>query len=629
MDRRYQFDDVEIDLPGFRLFKAGKVVPVEPKALNLLVFLVENRGRLVHRRELIHAIWSGVFVSDHVLNRAIGQLRRLLADDPKEPRYIETVPTLGYRFIADVEATMQVPKIATAVSSSLSPCVPSEEQAASPLLSDQQSEVNTSPFGTSIPLVSATGVHRIQAIAVLPLEDFSGASGQEYFADGMTEALITYLAKIKALRVISRMSAMQYRKVQKPLPQIARELNVDAVIEGSVLRSGDRVRIAAQLIHATSDQLLWAESYERDFRDILSLQSEIARRIADAVEVVLTPEERAQLGNSRKVDPEAHELYLKARYHWNKRTEESIKKAMTYFHRALDCDPTYPQAYAGLADAYNILGYYNMLPPKEAYPNGRAAALNALQLDNSLSEPHATLGVIKRDFEWDWQGAEEEFQRAIEINPGLAEAHHWRGTLLSMQGLHPEGLREKAKALEIDPLSVVIRTDVGRLLYFARDYDHAIERYLAALDMDPHFALAHLWLAQVYQQKGKFEEAISELQKGCHLSNDSTYAMAKLGHGYALAGRENDSRVVLSQLTARSQQRYVSPYDVAVVHVGLHENDEAFEWLERAFEHRSIWLGYLNVEPQLDALRSDRRFQELLVRVGLPSSPASHGRSRR
>jgi TolB-like protein/DNA-binding winged helix-turn-helix (wHTH) protein/Tfp pilus assembly protein PilF len=527
LDRRYQFDDVEIDVPGFRLFKAGKVVPVEPKALNLLVFLVENRGRLVRKRELIHAIWSDAFVSDHVLNRAIGQLRKLLADDPKEPRYIETVPTLGYRFIGDVEPTGQVPRTATAVSSSLIPRAPSEEQPASSLLSDQQSEVNTSPFGTPTPSVSATDVHRIRAIAVLPLEDFSGVSGHEYFADGMTEALITCLAKIKALRVISRTSAMQYRRVQKPLPQIARELNVDAVIEGSVLRSGDRVRISAQLIHATSDQHLWAESYERDFRDILSLQSEIARRIVDAVQVILTPEERAQLGSSRKVDPEAHELYLKGRYHWNKRTEENIKKAIGYFRRALDCDPIYAQGHAGLADAYHILGYYNLLPPKEAYPKGRAAALKALQLDNSLAEPHATLGVIKRDFEWDWKGAEVEFQRAIEINPGLAEAYHWHGTLLSMQGLHSEALREKTKALEIDPLSVVIRTDVGRLFYFARDYDQAIERYLAALDMDPNNDSAHLWFAHVYQQMGKFEEALSELQKGWHLSNESTYALAR------------------------------------------------------------------------------------------------------
>jgi TolB-like protein len=269
---------------------------------------------------------------------------------------------------------------------------------------------------------------------VLPLEDLSDDPGHDYFADGMTEALITSLAKIKALRVISRTSAMQYKRVRKSLPQIARELNVDAVIEGSVLRSGDRVRIAAQLIHAMSDQHLWAESYERDFRDILSLQSEIALQVADQVKIILTSAERTRIGSTRQVNPDAHESYLKARYHWNKRTEESVKKALAYFHRAIDSDPTYAQGYAGLADAYNIFGYYNTLPPIEAYPKAKAAALKALELDDSLAEPHAALGVVKRDFEWDWPGAEEEFQRAIELNPGCAEAHSWRGTLRGMLG---------------------------------------------------------------------------------------------------------------------------------------------------------------------------------------------------
>ena len=469
-----------------------------------------------------------------------------------------------------------------------------------------------------LPCGRTADLNDVRALAVLPLEDLSGTPGYEYFADGMTEALITSLAKIKALRVISRTSAMQYRGVRKSLPQIARELNVDAVIEGSVLRSGERVRIAAQLIHAKSDQHLWAESYERDCRDILSLQGEIARQIAHEVQIILTPEERARLGNGRQVNPGAHELYLKARYHWNKRTDESVKKAIAYFHQALDCDPTYAQTHAGLADAYNILGYYNALPPKEAYPKGKVAALKAIELDNSLAEPHATLGVVKRDFEWDWPGAEEEFQRAIELNPGLAESYHWRGTLFSMQGLHPQGIREKTRALAIDPLSVVIRTDLARMFYFARHYDQSLEQYRAALDMDPNFGFARLWLAHVYQQKGLFEEAISELKMGLRQSNNSPYALAKLGHGYAVAGHGDEARAVLNQLKDISKQRYVSPYDIAIIHVGLGENNDAFVWLEQAFEHRSHWLGYLNVEPQLDAFRSDQRFQKLLRRVGLP-----------
>jgi tetratricopeptide (TPR) repeat protein len=310
---------------------------------------------------------------------------------------------------------------------------------------------------------------------------------------------------------------------------------------------------------------------------------------------------------------------LRARYFWNKRTEESVKKGLSYFHRAIDSDPTYAQGYAGLADSYNILGYYNALPPTEAYPKEKAAALQALELDDSLAEPHATLGVVKRDFEWDWSGAEEEFQKAIELNPGCVEAYHWRSTLLSMLGRHAEALREKNRALAMDPLSVVIRTDLARMFYFARDYDRSLEHYRSALAMDPNFGSAHLWLAHVYQQKRLFQEAIAELATGVRLSGNSMFALAKLGHGYAMAGRCDEAHTALKQLNALSSRRYVSPYDIAMVHVGLQENDEAFSWLQRAFEQRSLWLGYLNVEPQLDPLRSDPRFSDLLSRLGLLS----------
>jgi TolB-like protein/Tfp pilus assembly protein PilF len=584
----YRFDPFELRTRTRELYKHGIRLKLRPQPFQVLQALVERSGDVVTREELRQHLWPAeTFVDfEHGLNTSIKELRGLLSDSASEPRYIETLPRLGYRIIVRVEVS--------------------------------EAPAN----GKAVEQVKPETPRGIQAVAVLPLEDLSGDPGHDYFADGMTEALINSLAKIKALRVISRTSAMQYKGARKSLPQIARELNVDAVIEGSVLRSGERVRIVAQLIHASSDQHLWAESYERDFRDILSLQSEIARQIANEVRIILTPEERARLGSARQVNPEAHEWYLKARYYWNKRTEESVKKALSYFHRAIDTDPSYAQGYAGLADSYNILGYYNALPPTEAYQKGKAAALKALELDNSLAEPHAALGVVKRDFEWDWSGAQEEFQLAIELNPGYVEAYHWRATLLSMMGRHAEALREKNRALAIDPLSVVIRTDLARMSYFARDYDQSLEQYRAALDMDPNFGLAHLWLAHVYEQKGLFEQAISELKTGMRLSSDSTFALGKLGHGYAMAGRCGEAHAVLNQLKALSSQGYISAYDIAMVHVGLQEIDEAFAWLQRAFEQRSIWLGYLNVEPQLDQLRSDERFQELLHRVGLAHSPS-------
>lgn len=583
--RRLRFDIFELDLHAGELRKQGLKLRLRGQPLQVLATLLQRAGELVTREEIRAEVWpADTFVDfDHSLHNAIARIREALSDSAETPTYIETVPRRGYRFLKPVEVVLPQE----------SPLAPRPRHAAD--------------------------THQIQSLAVLPFEDLSAASGSEYFADGMTEALITSLAKIKALRVISRTSAMQYRGARKSLPQIARELNVDAVMEGSVMRSGVRVRITTQLIHAAADQHLWAESYERDFRDLLSLQDEIARQVANDIRIVITPEETVRLGKARQVNPEAHDWYLKARYHWNKRTEESVRKAISFFQRAIDCDPTNAHGYAGLADCCNILGYYNALPPIEAYPKGKAASLKALELDSSLAEPHATLGVVKRDYEWDWPGAELEFQRAIELNPGYAEAFHWRSTLLSMLGRHSEAIHEKKRALAMDPLSFVIRTDLGRMFYFARDYRQAIEQYRAVIDMDPNFASAHLGLAQVYQQEGRMDQSILELESGARLTGDSRFALAKLGHGYATAGRLDEARALLERLRTSSDQGYVSPFDIALVHVGLQEPDEAFAWLNQAFDQRSQWLGYLKVEPQFDSLRRDPRFQDLLRHIGLLS----------
>ena len=591
-----RFDKFEVDLRAGELRKSGFKLRLQGQPLQVLTILLQNAGSVLTREELRTQLWpSNTFVDfDHSLNNAIGRIREVLEDSAETPRYIETLPRRGYRFIAQVD--------------------------------EVKSELANSPLVRS----PHSSLREIQSLAVLPLQDHSGG-GHDYFADGMTEALITSLAKIKALRVISRTSAMQYKGVSKSLLQIGRELHVDAVIEGSVLRSGDRVRITVQLIEAKSDQHLWAESYERDFREILRLQSEIARQVAMEVRIILTPEEQIWLETARQVIPEAHDLYLKARHYWNGRTEESVKKALSCFHSAIDKDPTFAQGYAGLADCYNILGYYNALRPIEAYPVGKAAALRALELDSSLAEPHATLGVVKRDFEWDWQGAEEEFRRAIELNPGYVEAYHWRGTLFSMLGQHGEAIREKIKALEIDPLSVIIKTDLGRMYYFAREYDCAIGHFQAALNLDAKFVFAHIWLGHVYEQQGRFEEALAELKTGIDLSDESAYALARLGLGYGLAGKPDEARAVLKKLESSAEQRYVSAYDLALVHLGLQERNEALRYLEHAFEQRSLWLGYLKVEPYLDPLRSEDRFEKLLYGgLKLPgvksSRPASSDR---
>jgi TolB-like protein len=580
-----RFDEFELDLRAGELRKRGVKLRLRGQPLQVLAKLLHRAGDLVTHEELRLEIWpADTFVDfNHSLHNAIARVRETLNDSSATPRYIETLPRVGYRFIGQVD------------------------------------EVQPAALSSTTRHVQESGARQIRSIAVLPLENYSSDLGNEYFADGMTEALITSLAKIRALRVISRTSAMQYRASRKSLPQIARELGVEAVIEGSVMRSGDRVRVAAQLIHAATDRHLWAESYERDFRDVLSLQSEIARQVADQIRLLLTPEEQAHLRVTRRVDPEAHELYLKARYFWNKRTEESVRKALSLFQRAIDCDPLGAHGYAGIADCYNILGYFNALAPMDAYPKARTAAFKALELDELMAEPHAALGVVKRDFEWDWRGAEAEFNRALELNPGCVEACHWGGTLQGMLGRGADAIREKKKALAMDPLSVVIKTDLGRTLYFSRDYDRAEAEFQSALEMDPRFEFAHLWLAHVYQQKGEFARAIEELQTGERLTPESTFAVARLGHGCALGGKHEEARVILERLKTTATQRYVSPYDIAIVYVGLREKDEAFVWLQKALQERSIWLGYIGVEPQLDELRSDQRFDGLIRAVGLPT----------
>src|SRR5581483_5966276 len=574
-----RFGTFELDPRSGELRKGGTKLRLRGQPIQVLTVLLTRAGQLVTRDELRAEVWrSDTFVDfDHSLHNAIARLREALGDSVESPQYIETLPRLGYRFVEKVDA------------------------------------VET---GMPAPAAESSSA-RIQSVAVLPLQDHSSDREYEYFAEGMTEALITSLAKIKALRVISRTSAMQYKGARKPLPQIARELNVDAVIEGSVLRSGDRVRIAAQLIHAASDQHIWAESYERDFRDVLALQSEIARQVANEVRIALSPAEEQSLRSTRRINPESHELYLKGRFFWNKRTEESVRKALVHFQNALAADPTYAQVYAGIADCHNILGYYNVQPPADAYLKAKAAALKAIELGPSLGEPHAALAVVKRDFDWDWRGAESEFQRAIELSPGYVESHHWRSTLLAIQGDCDTALREKKRVLAMDPLSVVIQTDVARMLYFARKYDDAIAQYLAALDMDPNFASAHIWLARAYLQKQMFSDSIAALESGCRLTQGSPYALAELGHACALAGDFKKARAVLEELLSVSSAKYVSPYDVALVYVGMGQKTDAMAQLHKALEHRAVWLGYLKVEPQWDPLRAEPAFFDLLKRVGL------------
>ena len=457
---------------------------------------------------------------------------------------------------------------------------------------------------------------RIESIAVLPLENLSSDPEQDYFADGMTEALIAGLAKIGALRVISRTSVMRYKGQRIALPEIARALNVNAIVEGSVLRSGNRVRITALLVDAETDRHLWAETYERDVGDILALQGEVAHAIAGEIQVTITPQEVARLARRSAVDPGAYHAYLKGRYHWEKRSEEGLKRALTYFHEAIERDPAYAAAYAGLADYYITLGNFNLMPSREAFPKGKAAALKALEMDPHSAEAYTSLGSVKGSYEWDRPGAEEAFRRAIALNPNYVTAHHWFADHLISLGRFGEAMAELTRAQSLDPLSSIIDSDAAGYFFYAGRYDEALAEVRKALELDPNFAPSHRQLGGILEQKGMYEEAIAAFERASELSGGATYSLTGLAHSYALAGRREDSLRLLLDADEIAKTKYVSPYSIAAVHVALGDFDRAFEWLDRAVEQRDRALIWIKVAPRFDRVRNDPRFRTILRTVG-------------
>jgi len=458
----------------------------------------------------------------------------------------------------------------------------------------------------------------IRSLAVLPLESLSSDASQDYFADGMTDELISDLGQISALRVISRTSVMSYKHARKPLPQIARELNVDAVVEGTVLRSGDQVRITAQLIEASSDKHLWSQSYEGELRDTLALQNKVARAIADQIRVSLNPQEQAALKTAKVVNPQAYVSYLKGRYFWNKRTADSLKVGLAYFNQAIDEDPTYAQAYSGLADTYALLGdwQYAVMPAKEALPKAKAAAIKALELDSALGEAHNSLAFCLDGFDWDFDSAGNEFRRAIELNPGYATAHHWYAWHLSLLGRYDEAIAEMTKAENLDPLSLIINADLAELLVLAHSSDESIRQSRKTIEMDPNFGLAYSHLGQAYLQKQMNEEAVAELQKAVQLSEGSPVCIANLARAYVASGKRSEALKLLSDLKKRSNSSSSHASELAVIYASLGDKDQAMNMLEKGYEER-FNPGVL-LRPGFDPLRSDPRFKDLLRRIGLP-----------
>ena len=460
---------------------------------------------------------------------------------------------------------------------------------------------------------------KISSLAVLPLKNLSGDSTQEYLADGMTEALIGRLSGIRDLRVISRTSVMRFKDTQLSVPEIARTLRVDAIVEGSVIREGSRIRVHAQLIRGATDEHIWSEEYPREYRSLLEVQEEVGRRIAEQIQISLTPEDRARLASTHPVDPEAHENYLKGRYYFNLRTGDALNKSIASFQQAIARDSRYALAYSGLADAYAMLGFRGAFPSKDALSRAKTAALRAIELDETLTEPHASLAFIAETHEWDWATAEREYKRALELNPSDARTHNWYAGYLMYVGRFDDGISEARCARDLDPLSLPINNALaGRLLAGSR-YDEALKQVQKTLELDAHFAPAHQTLGWVYLHSGKQEEAIREFQNALRLSGTADADLQlDLGIAYAMTGKRDEARRILAKLENLHEQGGVPSGSVAILHGALGESNEAFAWLEKAYEERDPQLTYIKAGRRFEPLRKDPRFAELVHRLGLP-----------
>jgi TolB-like protein/DNA-binding winged helix-turn-helix (wHTH) protein/Flp pilus assembly protein TadD len=605
------FGIFQLDLKARELHKAGVKVKLQGQPFRVLALLVDRAGQVVTREEFRQKVWpTDVYVGfDQGLNNAIKKLRDALGDSADSPRFIETVERHGYRFVAPIGAV---------------PGRPPEPR----FHFGSRRLRNTALIGSTF-LIAAlaywawheSAMHAGPSyenviLAVLPFDNLSRDPDQEFFSDGLTEEMIAQLGKLnpKRLTVIARGSVAKYKGSRLAVDQIGKELHADYLVEGSVRRASDRLRITVQLIRVRDQTDLWAESYDRELKDVLALQDSVARTIANQIHITLTPGRQARLAGGAILDPAAYEAYLKGRYYWNKRTADGLQKALIYFQEAIDQDPTYGAAYSGLADCNSGLAWHGFKSPAEALPKAYAAALKAVEIDPQSAEAHASLGLVL-NHRWDWAGAEVEFRHALQLDPRYANAHHWYGDNLSVKRRHDEALLEAKQALELDPLNLMIGTWVGLRYYLARKYDLAIEQGRNTVELDENFPAAHLLLGETYVQMGMPEQGLSELQTAASLSGNSPLYLAQVAVALASAGRSTEALRIIAQLQTTAGTRYVSPYGLAQIYAALHDKEQTFKWLQRAYDDRAVWLSYLAVDPVFDGFRSDQRFQDLLRRI--------------
>jgi TolB-like protein/DNA-binding winged helix-turn-helix (wHTH) protein/Tfp pilus assembly protein PilF len=632
----YRFGVFQANLAARELRKHGVRVRLPGQPFCILSILLEKPGEVITREDIQKKLWTtDTFVDfEHSLNSAVKKLRSALGDTPENSRYIETIPRVGYRFIAPVEEV-------TAKGDSAANALLATSSFSVPTAVEQSSKRRWKTLiGVSIVLIAAVGAYiqwsngqfrtrpttgRVM-LAVLPFENLTGDAGQDYFTDGLTEEMISQLGRLNPehLGVIARTSVMHYKHSQEPLPRIAQELGVQYVLEGTVRRDTDKVRISAQLIQMNDQTHLWARQYDRELSSLLALQGEIAQEVANEIELTLGQlHERVAAGPQLAAPPnsyEAYELYLKGRYFWNKRTKEGFEQAAAYFQQAIARDANYARAYAGLADTFGLMSTWYMVPHSEFIPKARVAALKALQIDDSVAEAHASVALIAENYDYDWMTAEKEFRRAIQLDPGYATAHQWYAEYLSWQGRFDEALAESERARRLDPLSLIIATDLGEILYLSRQYERAIEQSRAVIEMEPTFGHAYSVLITAEVQSGKFADALADIERCRRAVGSNKVAWELQAYIHGRAGRQAEARHALAKLN--QSLRPSEPVEMPLLltaYLGTGQIDEVMALLQRAYSEHSNALTTLKVDPMYDPLRSDPRFQDLLERAGLAS----------
>lgn len=627
----YEFGEFLLNPQERHLLCAGKPVSLTPKAFELFLVLVQHEGHLVEKEELLRVVWPDVAVEEGNLAVMVSHLRKVLGDDRGTHAFIETVPRHGYRFVAPV-ARRTVPDLPVA-----GPAVtaPQQAQVADQLVA-ATTPVSLPPstvphtrvmlsllFGLVV-FAFCTGIlgwrtirqyrakaastEAIHSLAVLPFQEIGAQGADNYLGEGMADALITRLGRFSSLVVRPTSAIERYRGANMNPIQIGKQQSVDAVLEGLMQREGDRMRLTVQLVRVHDGATLWADSFDEKFTDLFGLEDEISQRVAQSLQIHLSRADVKVMARRPTENSAAYDAFLKGRYFWNKRTTDSVERGLGYFRQAIALDPHFAEGYEGIADSYATMGLYGSMPPDQAFPAARKAALKALSMDDSLADAHATLGLISFYYDWDGAAAEDEFQRAVEINPNYAMAHSWSGETLAAMGRFPEAIQESKRALNDDPLSLIVNSNAGWTFFLAGDSNQAVQILKKAIEFDPNFPRTHFRLGIIYEASGRTQDAINEFQKAVRFSNQNPYYEASLAEAYGQNGDVPDANRVLALLKSRSQNAYVPAFGFALVYEGLHDKEAAFQWLQKASLDHSTSMAFAKIDPSLASLRSDQRF---------------------